>query len=1173
MKRKSIFVGKTDLKVEKRQVVGNYVDLKGEKFYKISNYDQMAPFFISIVSSSDHWMFVSSNGGLTAGRKNPDNALFPYYTDDRIHDSKENTGSKSIIFLTQGGKTYLWEPFSLSYEDLYRTERNLYKNVFGNKLIYEAINQDLRVTFRYAWFNSEKYGFIKRSQIENHNRSPIEIKILDGIQNLLPSGLNRRFQLEYSTLVDGYKKNELQTDSGLGLFILSSIPVDRAEPSEALKATTVWSVGLKSSKRLVSSLQLDAFKKGLPVKQETDIRASRGAYFIDAEFALAKGEEKEWFIVADVNQDASDVAALSELIKKGKNIPKQLMDDVTNGTDNLVKIVASADGLQMTEDTLTCSRHYSNTLFNVMRGGFFDTGYSVDRDDFISFIRTTNNLLAETYNSFLQTLPEKISHPDLLSKIVALNSVDLEKLCYEYLPLTFSRRHGDPSRPWNIFSIEIKDEHGKKVLNYQGNWRDIFQNWEALALSFPGYVEGMITKFVNASTADGYNPYRVTRDGFDWEVLDPHDAWSYIGYWGDHQIIYLVKLLEISAHYHPGKIHEFLIKDIFSYANVPYRIKPYVDLIKDPRKTIDFDMALEREIEKRVERLGTDGKFLANEHGEIIHVNLTEKILVSILAKLSNYIPEAGIWMNTQRPDWNDANNALVGSGVSMVTLYYLRRYLALFRDLFQSSKISEVQISEEVAELFAAIIETFKVHLTLLDGPISNKDRKGILEKLGQAGTNYRNKIYSKGLSERRRKVTVSELREFFDLSLKHTDHTIKANKRKDNLYHAYNLMKVENGEGISIRHLYEMLEGQVAVLSSGYLSATDSVEVLEALRASALYRKDQSSFLLYPDRQLLRFVEKNNIPKEEFGKSALLKKLIENGNRQIIIIDPNGGMHFHSDFRNADILKTALEDLRSSEYQSFVQKEKELILDIYERLFDHQSFTGRSGTFYKYEGLGCIYWHMVSKLLLAVAEVITRAEENNESATIKKRLMDHYYEICEGIGAHKSPSIYGAFPTDPYSHTPGNMGVQQPGMSGQVKEDIISRFVELGVLVENGKLTFRPILLREEEFLKTPKSYCYYTIDGNEKSIDLEKGTLIFTFCQLPIIYHISRDKKIRITKSDGSIKEIRELTLEESLSTSIFNRKGEVLRIDVFITPITTLKNHFGVIHRERLSQSRS
>ena len=132
--------------------------------------------------------------------------------------------------------------------------------------------------------------------------------------------------------------------------------------------------------------------------------------------------------------------------------------------------------------------------------------------------------------------------------------------------------------------------------------------------------------------------------------------------------------------------------------------------------------------------------------------------------------------------------------------------------------------------------------------------------------------------------------------------------------------------------------------------------------------------------------------------------------------------------------------------------------MLGIYERMFDHQSFTGRSGTFYKYEGLGCIYWHMVSKLLLAVAEVVSRAEANNENAVTLKRLADHYHEIREGVGAHKSPSVYGAFPTDPYSHTPGHAGVQQPGMSGQVKEDIVSRFIELGVLIEKAGLRSDP-------------------------------------------------------------------------------------------------------------------
>ena len=165
-----------------------------------------------------------------------------------------------------------------------------------------------------------------------------------------------------------------------------------------------------------------------------------------------------------------------------------------------------------------------------------------------------------------------------------------------------------------------------------------------------------------------------------------------------------------------------------------------------------------------------------------------------------------------------------------------------------------------------------------------------------------------------------------------------------------------------------------------------------------------------------------------------------------------------------------------------------------------------------------------------------------------VKKRLDGHYYKIREGIGAHKSPAKYGAFPTDPYSHTPGHIGVQQPGMSGQVKEDIISRFVELGVLVENGKLSFRPILLRKDEFIKVPKPYRYYTIEGIEKSIDLEIGTLAFTFCQVPIIYHISHDNTICVTKNNGITMEIQSLSLDEALSTSIFKRVGEISRIDV-------------------------
>ena len=54
--------------------------MQEEGIIKISNYNRMPDFFMTFVSDSDHWMFISSNGSLSAGRKDRDNALFPYYS-------------------------------------------------------------------------------------------------------------------------------------------------------------------------------------------------------------------------------------------------------------------------------------------------------------------------------------------------------------------------------------------------------------------------------------------------------------------------------------------------------------------------------------------------------------------------------------------------------------------------------------------------------------------------------------------------------------------------------------------------------------------------------------------------------------------------------------------------------------------------------------------------------------------------------------------------------------------------------------------------------------------------------------------------------------------------------------------------------------------------------------
>lgn len=1149
---RSIYIGETKQKINTDAVKGGFVKIENESFYKISNSNLMPDFFMSIVSDSDHWMYISSNGSLSAGRKDRDNALFPYYTDDKIHDYKNRTGSKTVLLISKGNKTYLWEPFSGNQDHVYTVKQHLYKSMYGNKIIYEEVNADLGIGFTYSWSNSDAYGFVRKSKITNLNHSEVEVALLDGICNILPYGIDYDFQNEYSNLLDAYKKCELLDESNLGLFMLSSIPVDRAEPSESLKATTVWSSGLhEHSNILLSNQQIEAFKKGIDMHTEKDVRAQRGAYLVHADVSLSSEQEKEWFIVAEINQDSAAVANLNNFLKSGSNIQDLVDKDIYTGTENLKKIVANADGLQQGDEALSCARHFSNTMFNVMRGGVFKNNYTLNLADFALFVKQTNQLIYDIFKDWLSQLPQEMEYHVLSTNVEKTGNADLMRIFYEYLPLTFSRRHGDPSRPWNQFSIETKNEDGSPKLNYQGNWRDIFQNWEALSLSYPEYIEGIIAKFVNASTPDGYNPYRITREGIDWECPDPTDPWAYIGYWGDHQIIYLQKLLELSQAFHPGKLEQMLQNDIFVYANVPYRIKSYADMIKNPQETIDFDAELNTEIKNKVKQSGADGRLLPQEKGGVYRVNLTEKILVTMLAKLSNFIPETGIWLNTQRPEWNDANNALVGNGVSMVTLYYLRRFLKFWNRQFTTSSVTNYMVSEEVKVLFVNTYALFVENIALLNTGFSDEQRRHFSDQLGEAGTAYREKIYKSSFSGNKEAVKQGDLKAFTELTIKYLDQSINVNKRADGLYHSYNLLSFSDKK-IKVRYLYEMLEGQVAVLSSGYLNAQEGLEVLNALKASKLFRKDQYSYILYPDRELARFVNKNNIPAEKLKASQLLIQLLEEKVTSIVVQDHLGNAHFNGNFRNAAVLEEALDDLDPHKYGKLLNSEKQAILDTFEEMFDHQSFTGRSGTFYGYEGLGSIYWHMVSKLLLATQELYFDGVKKGADPVILGKLKDHYFEIKAGIGLYKSPELYGAFPTDAYSHTPANAGAKQPGMTGQVKEDVISRMAELGITVKKGAIVFNTTLLNREELLKAPENFEYYSLDGHKNKISLQSGQLAFTFCQVPVIYSSGSEETIRVTFNNGETKMLNEKVLDKHISSMLFKRSGEIERIDLTIEP---------------------
>ncbi len=259
------------LKIQENEggtVSGEFIDMAGERYYAIHNVDKMPPFFISVVSDTDHWLFISSAGGLTAGRVSPETALFPYVTVDKVHESTSHTGSRTMLHVKMNGKQCSWEAFNREHDGDYDISRNLYKNRLGNKLCFEEINHDLQLAFRYTWVTSDSFGFARQCELQNLGNRTVSIDLIDGLQNILPAGTPRFAQTNTSNLVDAYKWTELDEQTGLALFTLYSGITDRAEPCESLRANTVFCLGLEGQKVLISSDQLGDFRVGKLPQQE-----------------------------------------------------------------------------------------------------------------------------------------------------------------------------------------------------------------------------------------------------------------------------------------------------------------------------------------------------------------------------------------------------------------------------------------------------------------------------------------------------------------------------------------------------------------------------------------------------------------------------------------------------------------------------------------------------------------------------------------------------------------------------------------------------------------------------------------------------------------------------------------------------------------------------------------
>jgi hypothetical protein len=100
------------------------------------------------------------------------------------------------------------------------------------------------------------------------------------------------------------------------------------------------------------------------------------------------------------------------------------------------------------------------------------------------------------------------------------------------------------------------------------------------------------------------------------------------------------------------------------------------------------------------------------------------------------------------------------------------------------------------------------------------------------------------------------------------------------------------------------------------------------------------------------------------------------------------------------------------------------------------------------------------------------------------------------------------------------------------------------------DGQLHFEPQLLLEKEFSETERTVAFVLPDGSTKRITVEKDSLAFTVCQVPVIYKKSDSSKTEVHFANGAKETFDANTLNAGISSKIFNRTGEIDVIKVYI-----------------------
>jgi hypothetical protein len=635
------------------------------KTYRVENYQKQKPFSgflpgISGVLGIPMWVFYVNRGQgvATFGVRDKNGSLMEFYPANLSYTYTAINGFRTFIKVNGIVKELFLE------EDGHQT-LEVDAHQFKISQFVEAFNLDVVITYA-TLPNSSIAGLIRKVAFVNRDSKPKQIEVIDGLMQLLPSGVDHGASKSISNLLQSW----MQVDE-YPSFIFLKLRASTADSSE-VNVSEDGHFYHYTAKTKVHYI----YDYKVVFKQDTSFKTPYG--FIEQSVdSLSKN------IQTAVNQVPSGMMATSFQLVKSEAI---------YGLFGYGKKPSDI----------------KNFLHDV-QGQYFDTKLQENKttiDDITKVVKT------KTSEPMFDAYLEQCQLDNVLrGGFPKIWQTKQGPVAYHL----FSRKHGDLERDYNFFSLE-------PAYLSQGNgaFRDVLQNRRSDLFIEPLVGDVTIRQFLSFVQADGYNPLSIEGIKFTYhgvatsldkllqavvskpftpgeiamaaeranlnplqtvETILKDSTYEFVatfgeGYWQDH-FTYLMDLLDSYQSIFPDKIESLLFNTQLPYFISPVFVKPRSEKFILKNQAVRQYHAIHHD-----HHLPVRG-WLQGKNGTI-QSTIFAKLLTLSVNKFSQLDPEAlGLMYEAEKPGWNDAMNGisgLFGSGVSeLFELQRLIKFLSTF--------------------------------------------------------------------------------------------------------------------------------------------------------------------------------------------------------------------------------------------------------------------------------------------------------------------------------------------------------------------------------------------------------------------------------------------------------------------------------------------------------------